>query len=75
MHSFSSLITTLGGPTEVAAALKMKPGTVQKMKDRGSIKPKHWPAFVRLARKRGLNGISLETLAKLSVRPAQQDAA
>jgi hypothetical protein len=71
MESFSSLIITLGGPTEVAAALKMNLGTVQKMKDRDSIRPKHWPAFVKLARKRGLGGVSLETLARLSVR---QDA-
>lgn len=68
MNSFSSLITTLGGPTEVAAALKLEIGAVAKMKKRDSIRPKYWPAFVKLARKRGLDGLSLETMAKLSIR-------
>jgi hypothetical protein len=67
MDSFSSLITALGGPTEVAAELRMPPGTVQKMKDRDSIKPKHWPHFIKLAKKRGLSNVSLESLARLTV--------
>jgi hypothetical protein len=70
MDSFSSLIVTLGGPTEVAGALDMKAAAIQKMKDRDNIKPKHWPAFVKLARKRGVKGVSLEALLHLSLKRA-----
>jgi hypothetical protein len=66
VDSFSSLITALGGPTIVADALGMRSGTVQKMKDRNSIKPKHWPKFVELAEQRGLEGITLGLLMRLS---------
>lgn len=70
MESFSSLITALGGPTEVAAALGMNAGTVQKMKDRDSIKPKRWPQFIKLAQERGLSNVTLESLARLTVERA-----
>lgn len=68
MDSFSLLITALGGPTEVAKELELGTGRVQKMRERNSVHPKHFPAFVRLAEKRGLDGITLETLARLSTR-------
>lgn len=67
MDSFASLIERLGGPAKVAAALKLAPGTVQKMKDRNSIDPRHWPDFLRLTRENDLP-VSLETLARLSVK-------
>lgn len=74
MDSFSSLIASLGGPSAVAAKLKLPPGTVQKMKDRDSVDPRHWPDFLRLAREREI-GITLETLARLSVKKRKQRAA
>lgn len=68
MDSFSSLITLLGGPTAVATDLNMPTGMVQKMKDRDSIKPKHWPRFVQLADEKGIEGVTLELLARLATR-------
>ena len=71
MDSFSSLIMKLGGPTAVAADLDLEPGTVQKMKDRDSIKPKHWPRFVQLADEKGVEGVTLELLARLATRHSE----
>lgn len=75
MDSFSLLITALGGPTEVATALDLAAGTVQKMRERNSIHPKHFPSFVKLAEQRGLKGVTLETLARLSEQQAAQQSA
>jgi lipoate synthase len=75
MDSFSLLITALGGPTAVARELELGTPSVQKMRERNSVHPKHFPAFVKLAEKRGLPGVTLESLARLSQQAAQTEAA
>lgn len=72
MQSFSSLITQLGGPTVVAADLGLSRETVQKMKERDSIKPKRWPEFVRLAQKRGLDDVTIASLANIATAPKKK---
>lgn len=41
--------------------------TVRSWKNRGHIPPRYWPALIASAEKRGIEGVTLERLAKMSV--------
>jgi len=49
------LIDALGGATELAEALGIKPNAVSMMRARGVIPPRHHMALWRLAQERGVN--------------------
>lgn len=66
MDSFASIISTLGGPTVVARELGAEIGTVQKMKDRDSINYRYWLAFISLARRKKVPGITRKKLEALA---------
>ena len=59
---------------ELAAELGVDPSTVSKWKDRGSIPGEYWLRIVRFAEQRGVNEITLETLASLHARPEPVEA-
>jgi len=66
------IIDALGGTTRVAQALRLNKSVVSSWrgKARGSIPAERWLDLVALARDRGVNGITVESLAVLH-RPAE----
>lgn len=64
-QTFTALIDDLGGSAGLADILGASVGTASAMKTRDVIPPAHWDAVVRAASERGLNGVSVETLARL----------
>ena len=70
MDSFSSLFKALGGPDEVARKLNLTSYAVLKMAQRQSVMPKHWPPLVELARAKKVQGVSLDTLARIATAKA-----
>lgn len=77
MQTFSQIIDALGGYAKAADALGVPAGTVSAWKTRGSIPSAYWHRLVNLASTQGVDGVSLETLARMSeTKPAaKQDEA
>jgi hypothetical protein len=68
--SCEPIIDALGGTSKVARACGTSVSTVSTWKARNSIPAERWLALADLARRRGVNGITLETLAELHSRHA-----
>ena len=56
----------LGGRKAVAEALGIGLNALANWRARGGIPPRHWPALVDLARARGIEGVTWDTLRRLS---------
>lgn len=65
-----TVIDELGGTGKVASSLGLEDSTVSGWRTRG-IPPARWPALVRLATERGVEGLTFEVLAGL---PEQVEA-
>jgi hypothetical protein len=61
----TDLIGRLGGPAVMAAA-GVGRTALANWRARGGIPPRHWPALVDLASARGIEGVTWETLRRLS---------
>lgn len=66
MNSFADVIDKWPSGAEMARDIGIKPTHLQTMKARGSIPSKFWPDIVAAAAQRGLPGITLELLGRLS---------
>lgn len=71
----SELIDRFGGPTEFAKVIRKNPSTASEMKRSGSIRVGYWPRIVEKAAQQGIEGVSLESIAKMHLAPAQDSAA
>lgn len=69
MFTVTDLFAAFGGPAEVARALSVKPSTASEMKRRRSVPVAHWPALVRAAADRGVDGVSYDVLVAMHVAP------
>ncbi len=70
MDSFAKILDALGGTTAVAAAIDVPPTTVASWKSRGSVPPVYWSELVKLARKKGAAGVSLQRFAEIAASAA-----
>lgn len=68
MESASDIIESLGGVTAVAAALSVPLGTASAWKTRDSIPPEYWETLVAEAVRRGIEGVTLDLLARIAAR-------
>lgn len=67
MKTTSKIIDELGGSTVVAALLKIPATTtVASWKDRGVIPVQHWQALINFAKAKGVDGVTIESLAKIA---------
>lgn len=65
MQSVSDFIEALGGASKVAKERNRPPSTVASWKDRSSIPVDEWPGLLDLARQRGIEDATYETLVMM----------
>ncbi len=63
-QTIPELFSQWGTIAEFAADIGCGYEAARQMRRRESIDPKHWSSVVAAARKRGINGVSLQWLAK-----------
>lgn len=71
MYTVPDIFHAFGGPGEISKAISVKPSTASEMKRRKSIPVRYWPDLVASAKRRGIRGISYETLVQLHSGAAQ----
>jgi hypothetical protein len=69
MQTVADIVDAFGGPTAFAKVIERGVSTASEMKRRGSIHGRYWEAVVRAARARGIDGVTLEGLARFHARP------
>lgn len=74
MRSFSEIIDQLGGYRSVADGMPRPLTTVQSWHQRNSIPPNEWPAVVAYADKVGVEGVTVDLLARLMIARRQRAA-
>lgn len=78
--TFSDVIALWPNSEELGKALKIKGPTVRKWRARDRIPPEYWAGLVAAAEQAGIDGVSLDLLARLAGRvhntqaPADQAA-
>lgn len=74
MTDWKSIIVACGGTGAVAAALQQSDSTVSSWQapSRRGIPAAYWSAIVALAAERGASGVTLEVLADLAAREAEE---
>lgn len=78
METFTAVIQAFGGPDSYANAVGIKDFHARTMRQRDSIPPAYWSDTVRAAQELDIEGVTLETLARIAAakRPtAEQGAA
>lgn len=75
MMTVADIIEAFGGPTSLGDAIDARPQAVVNMRARESIPSRYWPALVRVAAERDIDGITLEALADMAVRRAARRGA
>lgn len=75
ISSPSDAIEVLGGPKDVSDALKKPLTTVASWGARESIPVEFWPALIKVAAAKGVDGISYESLARAHAQPASSRTA
>lgn len=68
MQTFADIIVAFGGYAKVAEALSIPAGTVSSWKSRNVFPSEHWEKLVATASERGIDGVSLEALARIAAR-------
>ncbi len=68
MESVAAIFVAFGGSAAVARILNVGPSTASEMKRRASIPAEYWPELVQEASRRGIEGLTLESLATLYAR-------
>ena len=66
MQSFTEVIEAFGGVVPFRNAMGLPDVNARQMKLRDSIPAGYWPRVVALAQERGIEGVDLETLARLA---------
>lgn len=67
MDTFRALITAYG-LSDFAADIGVHENTAKQMRKRDSVAPEYWDAWVRRAREREKDGITLERLARIAAK-------
>lgn len=75
MRSFSEIITECGGPSAFAIILGTTQQNVSQMRQRNFIPPRFWPATVKAAKEKGIEGVTFENLATLAASRATASVA
>lgn len=75
MMSIAEIVALWTSPEALANSIGAKADTVRKWRARGSIPIRWWPQIVSAARRAGIKGVSLETLAKAHLASATDRAA
>lgn len=76
MGSFSAVIDAFGGPAKFGRALGIPASHAGVMKHRESIPAEYWPAVVKAASEKGIDGVTFEGLALLAAtKPESVEAA
>jgi hypothetical protein len=70
MDTFADIIALWGTATSLGQDIGESGVTVRAWRNRNSIPSRKWPVLVRAARRRGLNEVTFEALAKISERAA-----
>jgi hypothetical protein len=66
-RTIPDLIDAFGGSSEFAKVIDKNPSTASEMKRSGSIRVGYWPAIVAAAQDRGIEGVSLESIAQMHI--------
>lgn len=74
METHIDLMKALGGSTKVARALGFTVSTVSAWKHRNRIPFEHWPAMVKLAKKKGVK-VDLQKMWSLDATPPKKTEA
>ena len=74
MKSVPQMIDDAGGVRDVAEAMGLPLTTVASWQSRKSIPSSRWLSLVDVARQRGVQSVTLETLAEVHADPAKQEA-
>lgn len=74
IRSFSDLISRWPSIGAYADDMGLKYVTAQMQRYRDSIPATYWPAVVKVAKKRGISGVTLELLASLAADRASRAA-
>lgn len=64
--TFRDIFDAFGGPTKLAEVIGVKPFHAQTMKTRGSIPLAYWPALIKAAEERGIQGVTYESLTMMA---------
>lgn len=75
MQTFSDIVTAFGSYAKMADAIGCPAGTVSAWKTRNGIPHRYWARIAAEAEARRIEGVSLETLARISAQqtaPAKQ---
>lgn len=77
METFEDIFAAFGGPARYADAIGIKDFHAQTMRQRGSIPPAYWSDTVKAAQERDIEGVTLETLARIAAakRPTVEQGA
>ena len=65
--TLDQLFEAFGGPTKFGEAIGVHRTHAGTMQTRGSIPPKYWPALIKAAAERGIEGVTAESLMDLAV--------
>lgn len=75
MESFSAIIAAFGGAAPFRDAMGLVDVTARQMKLRDSIPAGYWPRVVEEAKQRGIEGVTLEALAKIAQTKLEESRA
>lgn len=67
MDTFRDLIARWPSVAEFGREIGVAYQTARKMNDRNSIRNAYWPAVIVAAKQRGIRGVSIEALARMSI--------
>jgi len=68
MNTFREILGVWPSVAELARDCGVRWQTVHQWRKRNSIPPTHWAALCGAARRRGIEGVTLETLAQIAAR-------
>jgi hypothetical protein len=66
-RSIPELIDKLGGPSEFARIIQKTPSAASEMKRTRSIRVSYWPQIIAAAKREGIPGVTLESLARMNL--------
>lgn len=68
MKTFADIIDAWGSPAVLAEDLDEEVGTVRQWRNRNRLPDRVWKGTVEAARKRGIEGVTLDLLAELAAQ-------
>lgn len=74
MQTVADLLTKWPTNSDFARDVGLDARHISMMKMRNSIHPRHWDAIIKAARKRGITGVSIDTLANVVLQRLKESA-